>query len=253
MTDKPQSKLERFVRSSPGVGLLVMLVWLVAVPLFNISAQTLPSLPSVLGSGLKIWGDLINSTIYTLTETLFGFLAGAAIGIFSGVLFWYSKKAEQMLLPIFVALQTVPIIAFGAIVVIWFGNGMASKVVIALYLTFFPVAVNTARGLDQTDPASVNLLRSFGASKIQIFRTVSLPTALTSIMTGLKIGIQLSLVGALVGEWFGDTKGLGTLLLQSLYFEDTERVWMLILLLGVIGQILFLMMGRIEKRYVWWK
>ncbi|MBU2960263.1 ABC transporter permease [Citreicella sp. C3M06] len=232
---------------------MVLILWLVTVPLFGISAQTLPALPDVLLSGFNIWGDLLDSTIYTLTETFFGFVAGAVIGISSGLLFWWSKKAEQMLLPIFVALQTVPIIAFGAIVVIWFGNGMVSKVVIALYLTFFPVAVNTARGLERTDPELLKLLRSFGASKFRIFRTVSLPTALSSIMTGLKIGIQLSLVGALVGEWFGDTRGLGTLLLQSLYFEDTERVWLLILLLGLIGQILFVLLSRIEKRYIWWK
>ncbi|MDO6588140.1 ABC transporter permease [Salipiger sp. 1_MG-2023] len=253
MTEKHLSPLTRLLRSSPAVGAMVLILWLVTVPLFGISAQTLPALPDVLLSGFNIWGDLLDSTIYTLTETVFGFIAGAVIGISSGLLFWWSKKAEQMLLPIFVALQTVPIIAFGAIVVIWFGNGMVSKVVIALYLTFFPVAVNTARGLDRTDPELLKLLRSFGASKFRIFRTVSLPTALSSIMTGLKIGIQLSLVGALVGEWFGDTRGLGTLLLQSLYFEDTERVWLLILLLGLIGQILFVLLSRIEKRYIWWK
>ena len=252
MTPRPLATLERALRSAPGVGVLVLLLWLVLVPLCDISARTLPAVPDVLANGGKIWGELIDSTIYTLTETFLGFLAGSAIGILSGVLFWRSKRAEQMLLPIFVALQTVPIIAFGAIVVIWFGNGMASKVVIALYLTFFPVAVNTARGLDQTNPDLIRLLRSFGASEMRIFRTVSLPTAARSIMTGLKLGIQLSLVGALVGEWFGDTTGLGTLLLQSLYFEDTERVWLLILLLGVIGQCLFTLLNAIEKKFVWW-
>ncbi|MBT9385068.1 ABC transporter permease [Pseudooceanicola sp. CBS1P-1] len=253
MTDKPLSPTARVLRSAPAVGAIVLLLWLILVPLLGISARTLPPLPDVLASGAKIWTDLLHSTVYTLTETFFGFLAGGLIGILSGILFWRSKRAEQMLLPIFVALQTVPIIAFGAIVVIWFGNGMASKVVIALYLTFFPVAVNTARGLDRTDPELIRLLRSFGASEMRIFRTVSLPTALSSIMTGLKLGIQLSLVGALVGEWFGDTTGLGTLLLQSLYFEDTERVWLLILLLGVIGQILFVLLSSIEKRFIWWK
>lgn len=157
-----------------------------------------------------------------------------------------------MLLPIFVAMQAVPVIAFGAIVVIWFGNGLASKVVIALYLTFFPVCVSTARGLARTDPAQVALLRSFGASADVIFRKLSLPVALPSIMTGLKLGISLSLVGAIVGEWFGDTLGLGVMLLQSLYFEDVTRVWVLILMLGVIGEGLFLIMAAIERRYVWW-
>ncbi|WP_434287096.1 ABC transporter permease [Celeribacter sp. SCSIO 80788] len=253
MTHSPGSKISRILRSSPAVGAMVLMLWLFAVPLFGISAHTLPALTDVLSNGASIWKDLIDSIIYTLTETFMGFVAGSLIGILSGILFWRSKKAEQMLLPIFVALQTVPIIAFGAIVVIWFGNGMASKVVIALYLTFFPVAVNTARGLERTDPDLIKLLRSFGASEMRIFRTVSLPTALSSIMTGLKVGIQLSLVGALVGEWFGDTRGLGTLLLQSLYFEDNERVWLLILVLGVIGQALFVLLSKIEKRYIWWK
>lgn len=253
MTDTALHPIARVLRSAPAVGIMVMLLWLVAVPLFNLDARTLPALPDVLLNAAGMWSDLLESTIYTLTETLLGFLAGGLIGVASGILFWRSQTAERMLLPIFVALQTVPIIAFGAIVVIWFGNGMASKVVIALYLTFFPVTVNTARGLERTDPELVKLLKSFGASERRIFLTVSLPTALSSIMTGLKLGIQLSLVGALVGEWFGDTTGLGTLLLQALYFEDPERVWMLILLLGVIGQILFVILTKIEKHFIFWK
>jgi len=253
MTRTEIPPLARLLRSAPAVAVMVIVLWLAAVPLFGISPHVLPPLPAVIDSGIKIWPDLLASIWHTLAETFFGFLAGAVCGIASGLLFWCSKPAERMLLPIFVALQTVPVIAFGAIVVIWFGNGMMSKVVIALYLTFFPVCVATVRGLERTDPSLVKLMRSFGAGTLRIFRLVSFPTALGSIMTGLKLGIQLSLVGALVGEWFGDTTGLGVMLLQCLYTEDIEQTWLLILVLGVIGEVLFLVMDRLEKRIVWWK
>lgn len=233
--------------------LIVAVAWLVAVPLFKIQPRYLPALPVVIADGISVWPDLLAGFWRTLVETALGFLAGSMLGIAFGIAFASSRLLERAFFPIFVALQTIPVIAFGAIVVIWFGNSILAKVVIALYLAFFPVAVNTLRGLEQTDPQRIALMRSFGASRLTLFLKLQLPTAAPNIIIGMKLAVALSLAGAIVGEWFGDTVGLGVMLLQALYFEQVPRVWVLIVVCGGLAMLLYGALALFEKRYVWWR
>ena len=242
-----------FASSKLAAPVAVIAVWLVAVPLFSIKARYLPALPAVLKDAWSVWPALAAGFWHTLVETVLGFLAGSAFGILCGVAFATVRIIERALFPIAVALQTIPVIAFGAIVVIWFGNTILAKVVIAFFLTFFPVAVNTLRGLQGCDPQRIALMRSFGASAGQIFRVLALPTALPGIMVGLRLGVSLSLAGAIVGEWFGDTVGLGVMLLQALYFEQVPRVWVLIIACGIMGTLLYGGLAAAERRFVWWR
>ena len=244
----------RDVLKSPYASIVIVAAaWLVLVPMLKINPRYLPPLPAVVADGISVWPDLAAGFWRTMVETVLGFLAGAVLGIASGIAFAYLRILERAFFPIFVALQTVPVIAFGAIVVIWFGNTILAKVVIALYLAFFPIAVNTLRGLELVDPQRVALMKSFGASGLQSFLKLALPTAMPTIMIGLKLGISLSLAGAIVGEWFGDTVGLGVMLLQSLYFEQMTRVWVLIVACGALGALLYGSLAFIERRFVWWR
>jgi NitT/TauT family transport system permease protein len=229
------------------------LAWWALVPLLKIEPRYLPALPLVIADGVAVWPDLLSGFGRTLLETVAGFAIGGLLGIACGIGFAYVRLFERALFPIFVALQTVPVIAFGAIVVIWFGNTIMAKVVIALYLTFFPVTVNTLRGLQTTDPQRIALMRSFGASAVQLFAKLAFPSALPTIMVGLKLGVTLSLAGAIVGEWFGDTVGLGVMLLQALYFEQIARIWLLVIASGVMGAGLYFMLSLVERRLVWWR
>jgi NitT/TauT family transport system permease protein len=122
-----------------------------------------------------------------------------------------------------------------------------------MYLAFFPVTVNTLRGLQETDPQRLALMRSFGASPAQLFFKLKLPTALPTIMVGLKVAVSLSLAGAIVGEWFGDTVGLGVMLLQALYFEQVPRLWALIIASATMGALLYGGVALLERRLVWWR
>lgn len=243
----------RLLRSPAGTAALVALVWLVCVPLFKVEPRYLPALPVVVRDGWSVLPDLAAGFWRTFVETVLGFALGAAFGVAFGVLFAYVKAMERAIFPIFVALQTIPVIAFGAIVVIWFGNTISAKVVIALYLAFFPVAVNTLRGLQASDPQRIALMRSFGATRLQLFSKLALPSAMPTIMVGLKLGVSLSLAGAIVGEWFGDTVGLGVMLLQALYFEQVPRLWVLVVACGFLGTLLYGALALIERRHVWWR
>jgi NitT/TauT family transport system permease protein len=241
------------LRSPATAVVLAAAAWLIFVPLFKIEPRYLPALSTVALDGLSVWRDLVAGFWRTLVETALGFALGAAFGFAFGVVFAYARIIERAIFPIFVALQTIPVIAFGAIVVIWFGNTILAKVVIAFYLAFFPITVNTLRGLQASDPQRIALMRSFGASRFQLFLKLALPSAAPTIMVGLKLGVSLSLAGAIVGEWFGDTVGLGVMLLQALYFEQVTRVWVLVVACGALGTLLYGGLALIERRCVWWR
>lgn len=244
---------DAFLRSPVPVLIVLALVWWFLVPVLKVEPRYLPPLAAVVADARNVWPDLLAGFWRTLVETVIGFVIGGVFGVAAGIGFAHWRWLERGIFPIFVALQSVPVIAFGAIVVIWFGNTLASKVVIALYLAFFPVAVNTLRGLQEADPQRIALMRSFGASPRQMFFKLSLPTALPTIMIGLKVGLSLALAGAIVGEWFGDTVGLGVMLLQALYFEQVPRLWVLILTCGGLGTLLYGAAEWVERRFIWWR
>jgi len=233
--------------------LLLLLAWATIVPALAVPERYLPALGPILQNARAVSGELLASVAHTGWEAVLGFLLAIVFGVVWGILFAKVGWLERSLFPIFVALQTIPVVAFGAIVVIWFGNTLMAKVFISFFLAFFPIAVSTLHGMRMGDRQRIDLFRSFGASQAKVFRLVELPTALPAIMVGLKTGLSLALVGAIVGEWFGDTVGLGVMLLQALYVEDVLRVWVLIIATGLLGSLLYGLVSLCERKFVWWR
>ena len=227
-------------------------VWEGAVLAFAIRPEYLPRLSTILSIIAATPEAYVQGFLRTLAETLIGFAAGALIGVLNGVLFLRAPALRDMLFPVFVVSQTIPVIAFGALVVLWFGNTLLAKAVIAFYLTFFPVTVNTLLGLQSVDPRQIALLRSFGASRRQILFRLQLPAALPQIFVALRLGSSLSLVGAIVGEWFGDTTGLGVILLQAMYNEQVPVMWAAILCAAVLGMGFYALVALAERWLVFW-
>ena len=235
------------------VVLAVLAAWEAAVRGLAIRPYYLPAASVVLAD---LWAApklYIDAVLRTLTETLLGFFLGVLFGLAAGTVFAHARLVERMLFPYFVVSQTIPVIAFGALVIMWFGNGILSKAIIAFYLTFFPVTVNTQRGLVGVDEQRVALMRSFGAGTLATFLKLRFPYALPSIMVALRLGISLSLVGAIVGEWFGDVTGLGVILVQAMYNEHMARLWAAILICGLLGGALYGAISAFERRYVFWR
>jgi NitT/TauT family transport system permease protein len=233
------------------LGLLV--IWEIGVRAFGVSGNIMPKASAVVADLFANQETMARGIARTLTETLVGFAFGGLIGFVFGSLFAASRVAERLLFPLFIVSQAVPVIAFGALVVMWLGYGIWSKVAIAAYLTAFPVTVNAFRGMQSVDPQRVALLRSFGAGPWTLFWRLQVPFAMPSIMAALKLGISLGLIGAIVGEWFGDTVGLGILLLQAMYAENQPRMWAVIVICGLLGIILYALLEFIERKWVWWK
>ncbi len=230
----------------------MMLTWELAVRLLGVSPDKLPAPSAVLAT---IWTGriaLAGAVGTTLYEAVLGLLAGITFGTLSGIAFSRFRLLERMVLPYFVASQAVPIIAFGAIIIMWFGNGVASKAMIAFYLSFFPVAVNTLGGLRRVSEEEIGLLRTFGAGTLTILWKLQLPTALPSIFTAIRLGAGLALVGAIVGEWFGSSRGLGVVLLTAMFDNQVEQLWAGILLTGLTGTALFALVVFLQKKIAWW-
>lgn len=232
--------------------LAVGIVWEAAVVLLSVQPHYLPRLSLVLQAIAATPDAYWSGFVRTLSEALMGFSAGAVFGIGIGILFYRAPVLRDMVFPLFIVSQTIPVIAFGALVVLWFGNTMLAKAIIAFYVTFFPVTVNTLVGLRSVDPRQVDLMRSFGATRGQLMRQLQFPTALPQIFVALRLGASLSLVGAIVGEWFGDTTGLGVLLLQAMFNENAVGLWAALLCCALLGTLFYGVVAFIERRLVFW-
>ncbi|MFE8646607.1 ABC transporter permease [Sphingomonas sp. NCPPB 2930] len=236
-----------------GLVLAVAAAWEGATVFFRISPYYLPRLSVILAAMAATPEAYIAGFLRTLGETLIGFCAGTVVGVASGVLFKQSRLLRELVFPVFVVSQTIPVIAFGAVVVLWLGNTILAKAMIAFYLTFFPVTVNTLNGLEAVDRRQEDLLRSFGASRWKLLWQLQLPAALPQIFVALRLACTLSLLGAIAGEWFGDTVGLGVLLLQAMYNEQMVALWGAILAAGLLGTSFFGVVALLERRIVFWR
>jgi NitT/TauT family transport system permease protein len=232
--------------------MVAALIWEGAVRIFGIKPYYLPRLSVILQAMAATPRAYVEGFLRTLAETLIGFVTGGGFGILIGIAFFRMRILREMVFPIFVVSQTIPVIAFGALVVLWFGNTLFAKAVIAFYLTFFPVAVNTLLGLELIDPGQVALMKSFGASSRQLLLRLQFPTALPQIFVALRLASSLSLVGAIVGEWFGDTTGLGVLLLQAMYTENVVALWSALLASALLGTGFYATVAAAERRLVFW-
>lgn len=203
-------------------------LWDIAEAFGNASRRNGPPLIEVLA----------DAAYFTFREAFVGFVFGGVLGFLLGVVFAHSNLLERGLMPYVVASQTVPILAIAPMVVIWLQAGWLSVAVIAAYLTFFPVTINTLRGLRSPDPMAVELLRSYAASRWQILWKLRVPAALPYIFTALKISATASVVGAIIGELpSGIRGGLGGAILNfnSFYISGPARLWAAILASAVVG------------------
>jgi len=189
---------------------------------------------------------------YTVLETLLGFLLGSALGFCLGTGVAMSRWFEYFLYPYIVMFQSLPKIALAPLIVIWFGLGLASKVVNAALVAFFPLLVNTMVGLRSADEDRVNLMRSLAASERQIFWMLRLPNALPFVMAGLDVAMIFALIGAIVGEFVGATAGLG-MLIQSMNFTmDVSGQFSVLIILSLVGLGLNRAIQLVRRRVLFW-
>jgi NitT/TauT family transport system permease protein len=200
----------------------------------------------VAGGGMRL--DLA----VTSYEAVAGFLLAVAFAFVCGTLIAEVPVLRRVIMPYLVAVNAAPKIAFAPLLVVWFGFGSGSKIVMAALIAFFPVLVNTVAGLAGADPAKLKLMRSLAASSWTTFRKVKLPDSLPVIFAGLKTAIVFAVVGAVVGEFVGADAGLGHLIKQTDYQLDVALTFAIIVLLSLVGIILFYAVEWLERWVLFW-
>lgn len=240
------------------LGLLGLGVWQLVVSLEVTSRILLPGPAETFGEivssaqNILAFDHVAEALWITTQEVVLGFLAAAALGFGLGVLVGETRFGQRAVMPYLVGFNALPKVAFAPVFVAWLGFGVNSKIVMALFIAFFPVIVDTAAGLAAVDRDTVMLFRSMGASRWQTLRKLKLPSALPFIFAGLKTAAVFSVVGAVVGEYLGGGQGLGELVRLSAQQLRIDRVFALIFYLSLLGLALFGLVGWLERRIVFW-
>ena len=244
-----------FVQWFPAVILIfsLLVIWEISCRLTDVPKWLLPVPTDIIVELYEHWNLLLRHSFVTLYEILIGFSFSIISGILIGGLIVYSKTLEKAIYPIIISSQTIPIIAIAPILLVWFGYGLLPKILVVGLIAFFPIAVNTIDGLKSIDDDLVNMMKTLGANKSQIFKKIQIPNSLPYIFTGLRIGMAASVIGAVISEWVGSSEGLGYLMIRSKPQFLTERVFAAIFLLSIIGFLLFLLVNYCEKKIVYWK
>ena len=237
----------------PLVGIaIILLIWQLYTYFFGINRIVLPSPVDILRASATNWQVLLRECWPTFLESVLGFVLAVVIGIPFAVCVASSRVLNLTLYPILIATQSIPKVAVAPIILVWFGLGMQSKLVIAFLVAFFPIVVDTAAGMRATSAGLLELARSLRASPLQVFLKVQFPSALPFIFAGSKVAVTLAVIGAVIGEFVGSVGGLGNLLLTANSQLDSPLAWAALVWLSLLGILLFAAVVAAERIVMPW-
>jgi NitT/TauT family transport system permease protein len=231
---------------------IILGAWQLYVSMFGISRVVLPSPVDILWASIGNWKILLSETWPTLCESVLGFGIAVVVGIPVAVCVANSRILNLSLYPILIATQSVPKVAIAPIILVWFGLGLESKLVIAYLVAFFPIVIDTAAGMRATPPGLLELARTLRASPLQVFLKVQFPAALPFVFAGAKVAVTLAVIGAVIGEFVGSMSGLGNLLLMANSQLDGPLAWAALLWLSALGIFLFGAVVLVERLVMPW-
>lgn len=188
----------------------------------------------------------------TLTETFIGLFLGIAIGFLMAVVMDRFSILRKMVYPLIVVSQTIPTVAIAPLLVIWLGYQMLPKIVLIVLVVFFPITISLLEGFSSVDQDTVNLMRSMGASRMQIFRYVKLPNSIGHFFSSLKISVSYAVVSAVVSEWIGGTEGLGCYMTRVRKSYASDKMFAVIILISVISLVLIWLTSLIHRSCMPW-
>ncbi|MGE0214320.1 ABC transporter permease [Mycolicibacterium sp.] len=235
------------------VGMLVL--WEAAVRLGVANPVIIPPPTEVAVRLVDLSGEAFfwQATATTMTETLVGFLIGSVVAWALGTWVGIVDLARKALYPLLVAVQIMPRVALAPVFLTWFGFGITSKIVMAATICFFPVFINVVVGLETVDRDARTLMRSLGATRMQAYRMLSLPSSMPLLFAGLKTAMTLALIGAIVAEFVGASEGMGVLISTFNFQLDVASAFAVIIALMFAGLALYAVVDIADRRLVFWR
>lgn len=217
-----------------------------------VPAYMLPSPVDVVKAFVDNFPIMMKQASVTLQETVYGLAIGIVIAFVVAALMDRFAILYKAIYPVLVVTQTIPTIAIAPLLVLWMGFGMAPKITLVVITTFFPIAIGLLNGFENVDPDAVNLMRSMGAGRLQIFRYVKLPNATASFFSGLRVSAAYAVVGAVVSEWLGGFEGLGVYMTRVKKAYAFDKMFAVILFISAISLVLMGIVVLLERAAMPW-
>jgi NitT/TauT family transport system permease protein len=243
--------LGRVAIALSGLALLIFIWWAV-VTIFDIAPYVVPPPGDVWDSLVNDRSTLLANAVPTAQEALLGFAIGNSFAIFVAVVFVHFQTVERGLFPVAVFVQTIPLVAIAPVLVIAFGTGMTSKVIIAALMTFFPTLVNMTRGLKAISPQTEELFRVSSATPANLFWKARTYASLPFLFSSLKIASTSAVIGAIVAEWVGADEGIGYLIITATYAFNTPLLYSTMIVGALLAITLFAIVTIVEKIVITW-
>jgi len=231
---------------------LALAAWEALVRVRRIPSAILPPPTEVAQTLVAVHGLLLEHAWPTLVETVAGFLLAAVVGMVVAIAITYSRPIREALYPLLVVFQLIPKVALAPLFIVWLGIGTSSRLMFALFISFFPVVISGVAGLRSTDPELLDLSATMGGTRWQTFLKIRFPIALPHLMAGVKVAVTLAVVGAVVGEFVGASEGLGYVLLLANGQLDAPLLFADLILMSAIGIALFILVDAAEALLIPW-
>ncbi|MDR9826826.1 ABC transporter permease [Vibrio sp. FNV 38] len=233
--------------------LIILGLWQASVVLFELPSFILPAPIEVLKKLIERQDVLLKHALVTGQEIVLGLILGLSMGLLFAVQMLMFEPLKRWLLPILIASQAVPVFAIAPILMLWLGYGIASKVVMAAIIIFFPVTTCCYDGLRNTPTGYLDLAHTMGASKWQRLRHVQLPAALPTLASGIRVAVVVAPIGAVVGEWVGSSAGLGYLMLQANARMIIDEMFAALFILALLSITLYFVTDKLLKKWIPWE
>ena len=233
-------------KAAPVIVILALLIiWELVVRLFNVPLYLLPAPTDIIKALVNDFGTLMRHSAITVLEALIGMAISFIVAVVIGVLMDIFPLFKRCIYPILVVTQTIPVIVLAPLLIIYLGFGYAPKIVTVVLMCFFPIVISFSDGLTEMNAGYVNLIRTYGGSKLQLYRIVKFPSAMITLFSGLKIAATYSISGAVVGEWIASDSGLGYYLIRAKNGYLLDKVFASVVLIIILS----LMMNWLVKLF----
>lgn len=226
--------------------IIIIGFWQIVVDKGNVERYILPSPKDIILMFFEILPDIKMHIYVTLKEAVIGFLISVLFAVVLALLMDNIKIIKKSVYPILVISQTIPTVVLAPLFGMWFGFGMLPKIIIVVLVCFFPIVISLMDGLNSVDEDMINLLKSMGASKIQIFKIVKFPASIVNFFSGLRIAATYSVMGAVIGEWVGSNEGLGFYMMRVKHSFAMDKVFAVVLVIIILSVILFSILFLIQ-------